>query len=163
MTRNPLLFPLLLTAFGVSCVGHTPEPKPATSPAPPKIDAAALAPEAPAPAVTPQPGPYRGFPVSLPALVGPELGPYFEQLALKFEPANWYVWREQTPPPGFRELRKTGKFPGGAFATVRAYEFGYDRSFPRPSVVDRHKKDCGTQALAADGTLCPSVIGPGVA
>ncbi len=101
--------------------------------------------------------------MSLPPLVSAELGPHFERLAFKYDPKNWYVWREQTPPRGFRELRKAGKFPGGAFATVHAYELGYDRSHPRPGVVDQHRKGCDSDALAADGTLCPSVIAPGVA
>lgn len=155
-----------LSALGASCAVNTPEPQLAAAPAPTRAPA-------PAPPVVPQPEPlpdpvvphpeaYRGFPVSLPALVSPELGPYFERLAIKHDPKNWYVWREQTAPRGFRELRKAGKFPGGAFATVRAYEFGYDRSYPRPSVVDRNQEDCGVHALASNGTLCPSVIAPGV-
>ncbi len=59
-------------------------------------------------------------------------------------------------------LRKSGKFPGGASATVRAFEFGYDRAYPLPAVVDGRKEGCGADALAADGPLCPSVVAPGV-
>src|SRR5262245_1135843 len=147
MTREPLRLTLLLAALGASCRSNTPEPKlaiaPAATTAPAPVPPVAPEPQPLPSPVVPQPGAFRGFPVSLPALVSPELGPYFEQLAFKHDPKNWYVWREQSPRHGFRGLRRTGKFPGGPSAVVRAYEFGHDMSRPGVPVVDRHRKGCG--------------------
>jgi hypothetical protein len=61
----------------------------------------------------------------------------------------------QAPLPGFAfpTKPKIARFPGVPYATVRAYTFGFDGV-----ELDHLVRGCGSSAIAADGTLCPSVV-----
>jgi hypothetical protein len=158
MSRPLRPLAISLALLGASCAGESPKPKLAPRP---------IAASPPAPAsvtraidVERPPDSYRGFPVSLPPLLSPELGPYYERLAAKLDPRSWYLWVEQSPPRGFRGLRKRGAFPGGPYTLIRAYESGRAGLYPGPPLFDWPKGCHG--ALANDGTLCPSTVAPGL-
>lgn len=163
MSRPLTLLAISIALLGASCAGESPKPK--LDPRP--FDPRPIAAPPPAPAsvaraidVERPPDSYRGFPVSLPPLLSPELGPYYERLAAKLDPQSWYLWLEQTPPRGFRGLRKQGAFPGGPYAVIRAYESGLAGLYPGPPLFAWPERRC-VGALASDGTLCPSTVAPG--
>jgi hypothetical protein len=158
MSRLPPLTALLLALFA-SCASESPRPK--LDPRPTNAASEPSTTVAPVVDATRPPDSHRGFPVSLPPLLLPELGPYYERLAAKLDPQSWYLWIEQSPPRGFHGLRKRGAFPGGPYAVIRAYEAGLAGMYPGPPLFDWPNRRC-EGAVASDGTLCPSTVAPGL-
>lgn len=142
---------------GVLVSGESPDAAPMSEPAR----------RAPPPALTPSTTAapdYRGFPVAVPQLVSPMLGPFYERLAEQFDPRHWYLTRDQEAWKGFVPLSHTPlpSFPGRSFAAVRAFFTANDHVYPAASELDDTVPGCGGSAVARDGTLCPTTLHPGV-
>lgn len=107
---------------------------------------------------------FRGFPTAtpLPALISERLGPLYERVAFELAPKNFYFEHANQAPPGFPGLRKNAPFPSGAGVVLRGFAFGFDHVEPKPSVLDAERPGCGASLVARDGSMCPSVLYPGV-
>lgn len=74
------------------------------------------------------------------------------------DPGGWALFVEQHPPTGYREIHRAARsFAIGEYDEVRAYYHGFDAWGSVDDVVG-----CHGWAVAPDGTLCPSVVLPGV-
>jgi hypothetical protein len=106
---------------------------------------------------------YRGFPVTLPPLLSPELARFYDRAAHDNDPRNMFLLRDQMAPRGFRGIsaRRVTRFPGASFGEVRSYVFDGDQLYPHPHRLNRFTPGCDHGLVAKNGTVCPSAIYPG--
>jgi hypothetical protein len=78
------------------------------------------------------------------------------------DPRNWALLASQVPPAEFVDFHRPAEgFEVGAFDEVRAYHRRFDR-FGTAVNEGVDGPGCAGRAIAADGTLCPSIVLPSV-
>lgn len=142
--------PLGLALALAACAGPPPDPRGA-----PPLARSAPPPAAPAP------------PSSSAAASPPPLDPAVEKALAELEhhadPLSTYLVRDPPPVRGFAPIpaKRGGRFPGVAYTEVRGYAY----RFVRPQLQLDGDARCGSEqpgVLTSKGTLCPTVVAPGV-